>query len=203
MPAIEARAMEPSVELLTRAARGERCAFDALFARALPRLRWYIDLRLRHDLRARLEPGDVVQETYAAALPLLAAFDAHGEGAFVRWLMAIAENQLRRLAAHHGAHHRRAMHGGGPADAALALALDPESGPCTRAARSELRERVQVILGRLDEVERDALAQRVLQGRPLADVATALARSESSVRRLVAAALEKLGRALREERFDV
>lgn len=195
---LEQASVERTADLLERARAGDRDAFDRLFARALPRLRWLADLRLGPELRARLAPDDVVQETYAAALPLLPSFEPRGEGALVRWLFALAENRIRALAAHHGALHRRAT-AGGPADAALALAADPTTGPCTRAARLELRGRVGRALARLAGDEREALVLRVLQGRPLAEVAAQLERSESAVRRLVARALERVGRSLGED----
>ena len=73
------------------------------------------------------------------------------------------------------------------------------SGPCTRATRLDLRERVAAALDGLQEEHREALVLRVLEARPLTEVADRMERSESAVRRLVAAGLESLGRSLRRE----
>ena len=122
------RAGEQTAGLLARARRGEQKAFDRMFARALPRLEWFIGLRLGSGLQSRLETADVVQESYGVAWEKLSDFEARGEGSFVRWLCAIAGHQILRLAAHHGA-QRRAGPTPGAADQALALARDPASGP--------------------------------------------------------------------------
>lgn len=187
---------EVTAGLLERARAGDEAAFDRLFARVLPRLRWFLSLRLGSGLRGRLEPDDVVQETYAAALPLLSDFESRGEGAFVRWLFAIGENQIRRLTAHHRAKARSGLPSGGPADAALALAADPASGPCTCAARVERRALVSDAIRGLPEDQRDALFLRIIEGRPLREVAATMGCSESAVRRLLVRAVDALGHRL-------
>ena len=188
---------EVTARLLEKARAGDEAAFDRLFARAIPRLRWFLSLRLGSGLRARLEPDDVVQETYAAALPLLPDFESRGEGAFVRWLFAIGENQIRRLTAHHRAKRRSGPAPGGPADAALSLAADPASGPCTCAARVERRALVSDAIRSLPEDQRDALLLRLIEGRPVREVAATMERSESAIRRLVVRAVDALGHQLR------
>lgn len=192
-------ALGPTVDLLTRARAGDAHAFDALFARVVPRLSWFVDLRLGAKLRERVDDEDVVQETYAVALTKLEDFESSHEGAFTSWLFAIAENQIRRLAAHHGAAHRSAVRSAGPADRAIALAADPMSGPATRVERRDMRERIRQALDGMDEAEREVILLRVVESRPLAEVASMTERSESAVRRLVARALGSLGRALGEE----
>src|SRR5690606_1407001 len=149
---------------------GERGAFDVLFARSLPRLEWFVGLRLGAGLRGKVEVGDVVQETYVEAWKQLGSFEARGEGAFLRWLFALAANRIRRQLEHHGARKRAAVEAVGPADAALALAADPRSGPCTRAARLEGRARIAQALEGLEEGPREALILRVLEGRALDEV---------------------------------
>jgi RNA polymerase sigma-70 factor (ECF subfamily) len=191
--------LERTADLLALAAAGDARAYDRLFARVAPRLEWFVAVRLGAELRARVEPSDVVQETYAAALGQLGTFEPRGEGAFLRWLFAIAGNQVLKLSAHHGADHRRAVACGGDVTRALAWAADPLSGPCTRAERLEVRERLQGALLALQHDERIAVTARVLEGRPLAEVAGLLERSESTVRRLLSSALARLGRHLDEE----
>lgn len=196
---VEPSRMERTADLLERARAGERGAFDALFARALPRLEWFVSLRLGPSLRERIEVADVVQDTYAAAWERLGSFEPRVEGAFVRWLFALAGNRIRREVERQGASKRSSVELGRPADAALQLAADPRSGPCTRAARLERRSRIARALEALEAAPREALILRVLEGRELAEVAARLGRSESAVRRLVARGLADLGRALGAE----
>ena len=185
-----------TVGLIEKARAGDQAAFDRLFARALPRLQWFVSLRLGRGLRARLEPDDVVQETYATALALLPEFESRGEGTFLRWLCSLAENQVRKLVAHHGERRRSALRVGRPADTALAMAADPASGPCTRAARVEVRSKVSAAIDTLPDELREALLLRIVEGRRLREVAETMDRSESATRRLVARATAALGRAL-------
>ncbi|MEM6674640.1 MAG: sigma-70 family RNA polymerase sigma factor [Planctomycetota bacterium] len=184
---------------MTRARAGDEHAFDALFARVVPRLQWFVDLRMGARVRERVDRDDVIQDTYAAALTQLESFTPTREGAFASWLLAIAENQIRRLVAHHGAAHRRAVRSDRPADRALALAADPMSGPATRAERRDVRERVRAAMATMDAAEQEAVLLRVVEARPLAEVAEIMDRSESAVRRLVARALGSLGRQLSGE----
>lgn len=195
----EESAVHSTADLLERARAGERGAFDRLFALALARVEWFVGLRLGRALRQKIEVADLVQETYAAAWERLGAFEAREEGAFVRWLFALAGNAVRRAAEQQGAQKRSAVRLAGPADAALVLAADPRSGPCTRAARLESRARVALALQQLDDELREALVLRVLEGRELALVAAHMGKSESAVRRLVARGLAELGRSLKSE----
>ena len=185
----------PTAGLLQAAQAGDRVAFDHLFARVTPRLRWYVGIRLGLGLRARIEPEDVLQETFAAAWTGLASFEDRGPGSFLRWMFTLAENQIRGLAVHHRAQRRDAGRTR-PADTALAMAADPHTGPCTRAARVERRLQVARAMAQLEDNEREVLLARLVEGRTVAETAQRLGRSESSTRRLLASSSARLGRIL-------
>lgn len=191
-------ASHPTASLLQAAQSGDPGAFDRLFARLAPRLRWYVGMRLGPQLRQSVEPEDVLQETFSAAWKGLGGFEDRGPGSLLRWFFALAENRLKTMASASRAQRRdrRRTVAGGPADAALALEADPRTGPCTRAGRIELRLRIAAAVDELPADERAAILARVIDGRPLADVAQQLGRSESAVRRLVAKAAANLGRLL-------
>ncbi len=188
----------PTAGLLQAAQSGDSGAFDRLFARLAPRLRWYVGMRLGAQLRQSVEADDVLQETFSAAWRGLGGFEDRGPGSLLRWFFALAENRLKSMASASRAQRRdrRRTVAGGPADAALALEADPRTGPCTRAERVELRLRIASAMHELAPDERAAILGRVIDGRPLADLAVELGRSESAVRRLVAKAAAKLGRML-------
>lgn len=57
-----------------------------------------LEFRMSAELRARLAPEDVLQETLLHAWKDRARCQWHGVPAFRRWLLAIAENRLRDLA---------------------------------------------------------------------------------------------------------
>ena len=106
---------EPTASLLARTYGGDAQAFDAVFApRCATGCAGSLTCDSASTCGAAWRVDDILQETYAAALRLLPGFESQDEGAFIRWLFALAENQIRRLAAHHGADHRVATEGRPP-----------------------------------------------------------------------------------------
>ena len=65
--ASEAADSSETQRLLDRVRAGDRRAFDELFTRHRPYLRQVIGLRLDPQLRPRVDPSDVVQETQLEA----------------------------------------------------------------------------------------------------------------------------------------
>jgi len=183
-----------TADLVTRAQGGDRDAYDRLFALAADRVLLFIRLRLGSALAAKLEPMDVLQETYTQALESFSRFDYRGEKSFARWLCRIAENRLRGLADYHGALKRGSGSEEGSVTRALERVAEVGTGPVTGAARIELRETLAGALGRLPENEREVLLLRFFQGRELDDIAVCLGRSVSSVRRLIGRATRALGK---------
>lgn len=175
---------------------GDREAFDALFALVAERLRVYVRLRTGPALGARLEPVEVLQETYLQAWRSRESFDFAGEREFLHWLCRIAENRLRDLAAGLGAAKRRPDGERVAFDGLLERARESATGPVTAAARSEARERLHDGLAELEDAEREVLLQRFFQGRELADIGARLGLSVSAVRRRLARGIERLGRAV-------
>src|SRR6185436_18440399 len=97
-----------TLDLLRRAQQGERPALERLLERYYERVRRIVRLRLGPSLRRRLESGDILQETFLAAVRNFARFELRDEGSFINWLAVLAENQIRDAADHHGA-QKRAM----------------------------------------------------------------------------------------------
>ena len=96
-----------TADLVARARAGDRDAYDRLFALAADRVLLFLRVRLGPELAARVEPMDVLQETYVEALSGFARFEYRGDDTFARWLCRIAENKLHGLAKFHGAQKRR------------------------------------------------------------------------------------------------
>jgi len=182
--------------LVERARRGERPAFDRLFAIVAERLALFVRLRTGPQLAAQVEVVDVLQETYLQAMKSLATFEFRGERALLAWLCRIAENRLRDLAQNHGAAKRGAAVERVEFEHVLELARESATGPMTAAARSEARERLCGGLDSLKEDEREVLLLRYFQERELEDIAGCVGLSVSAVRRLLARSVERLGRSL-------
>ncbi len=183
-------------DLIASARRGDRDAYDALFAGAAERLHMFVRLRLGREMRDRLESADVVQEAYLHAHRDFAKFEPQGTGAFGRWLCAVAENRMRDLADHQAAKKRCP-----PAELQrLSQVLDRLQQSATELpehiARRELQVRVEAALETLDAEFREVLVLRFFTGLSVAEIAAKLSSSASSVRRRLGVAFVQLGPAL-------
>jgi len=182
--------------LSERAKRGDRDAYEALFAQAVDRLRLFVRVRLGKQLRAQLESEDVVQETYLAAHRDFPRFECRDKDAFARWLCCIAEHRIRGLADHHGAAKRTPP--GVASPSAAQRAPGAATGPVTAAARVEARERLAIALAELEDEAREVLLLRHFQGRTLDEIARLTGLSETTVRRRIGEGQRELGRRLRQ-----
>lgn len=95
-----------SLELIRLAQDGQVGALNDLLARYYERVRRVVRARLGPQLRSCLESGDILQETFIAAVYGFDGFEMRGESSLLRWLSQIAENQIRAAAAYHGAQRR-------------------------------------------------------------------------------------------------
>jgi RNA polymerase sigma-70 factor (ECF subfamily) len=174
----------------------------------LERYRAYLQLlaRLRLDsrLRTKLDPSDVVQQTLLEAHQARASFTGDGSG-LAAWLRQIlARNLANALRDYRRA--RRDVAREQPLDAALddscaraeaSLAAE-QSSPSADAQRQEDAVRLAAALERLPEEQREAVALRHLEGRPLADISRHLGKSPSAVAGLLHRGLKRLRELLRE-----
>ena len=187
---------EPTVRLIAKANQGDQDAYDQLFAQAAERLQLYLRVRLGTDLRQQEETRDLLQETYLAAHKAFGSFEDRGAGSFVRWLCHIAENCIRARVDYHGARKRQP-----PGDLErVSQVLDGitagTSGPASRAARVEQRQRLAAAMADLPRDERDAMLMRHFEGLEVDVIAVKLGTSASSVRRLIGRATLRLGTTL-------
>ncbi len=95
-----------TLDLLRRAQGGEKLALERLLERYYERVRRIVRLRLGSALRRRLDSGDILQDTFLAAVRNFARFEVRDEASFINWLSVLAENQIRDAADHHGAQKR-------------------------------------------------------------------------------------------------
>ncbi|RMG11503.1 MAG: sigma-70 family RNA polymerase sigma factor [Planctomycetota bacterium] len=184
-------------ELVRRAQAGSSAAYDALFGRVSRRLLLYVRLRMGAELRGKLDPMDVVQETYVEAHKSFARFAPRGAGSFARWIYRVADHRIHDMADRFGAAKRSPSGGILHESEVLRQLRAAEESPSTAFARREARERLSSALARLSEAEREALLLRYFHGLTLVEIAEQLACSEATVRRLVARGCAELGALLR------
>jgi RNA polymerase sigma-70 factor (ECF subfamily) len=86
---------------LRQAARGDPGRFGAILEQHRPRLRRMVALRLDPRLAGRIDPSDVIQETYLEASARLADYLQKPTMPFYLWLRFLAGQKLVTLYRHH------------------------------------------------------------------------------------------------------
>lgn len=179
-------------ELIELALTGDLRARDALVDAYRDPLDRHVRLRLGAHLREKVEVEDVTQETFARALASLGDFRWQGEGSFLKWLKAIAENAILALAKK----SRRDQ----------VLFVEPRSPPVDRGApspsvaarREERFERLRAALDGLEPDHREVIVLARLEGLRLSEVARRMGRSPNAVAHLLSRALARLKEAFGE-----
>jgi RNA polymerase sigma-70 factor (ECF subfamily) len=170
------------VELVARAAAGDRWSRDVLYRRHVTYL---LDLGARL-LASRAEAEDVVQDAFVAGFSRLHAL--RDPAALRAWLTQIAVNLIRRRLRKAGLLRLFGMAGAG-ADAALETLASPELGPDARAELA-LFDRALAAMG---ADQRLAWMLRHVEGLELTEVAAACGCSLATVKRRIAAAEARIG----------
>jgi RNA polymerase sigma-70 factor (ECF subfamily) len=183
--------------LLEQAASGQGQAFGDLFARHRPVLRQAVALRLDARVRARVDPSDVVQETYLEAQRRLPDFLRRRPMPFRLWLRQTAhERVLMANRRHLGAARRSARRELPlPEESSAVLGrqlLAPGPTPCQQAAQEELARLVRHAVARLSEADREVLLMRTFEGLAYAEIACVLGVEPAAARQRHGRALLRL-----------
>jgi len=169
-------------DLIERAQRGDRPAFDKLLAGNSGRLR-AIALHVLGRGGQGIDIEDVLQETSLRAFQRIRAFAWQGEDSFLRWLGGIAGNVIREIEKK----RRRSP--------LIAIERDIEGRGivASRALRREERfSRLQKAFEALSEDHREVIRLARFEGLPLREVARRMQRSPGAVRQLLWRALQAL-----------
>jgi RNA polymerase sigma-70 factor (ECF subfamily) len=189
-------------ELLRRAGDGNAEALAVLFDRYRERLRKMIRLRLDRRLCGRLDPSDVLQETYldlAKRFPEYAAKPALPFFLWLRWLTGQKLIDLHRQ--HLGTKMRNAgqevslYRGPLPQASSESLAaqlLGKLTSPSRAAIRVETQIRVQEGINSMDPMDREVLVLRHFEMLSNADTAKVLGISTKAASNRYVRALERL-----------
>jgi RNA polymerase sigma-70 factor (ECF subfamily) len=191
---------DPTSLCIAGAAAGDRASQARLVERFTPVLLAQARYRMQHVRGA--EPEDVVQETWAAALPRLRDLEPRGE----RWtpvllrflsvvLLRAVNDLMRRAVRRRGGDVGR---GGELPTHADPLGIAPAelTGIVTRLARADRRCAVQCAVRALPDDEREVLVLRGIEQLPNRDVARLLGVDDSAVTRRYQRALQRLKAAL-------
>lgn len=193
--------------LLERAKLGDEQATGQLLASFESYLTLLARVRLGPKLRGKVDPGDVVQETFLDATRQFPNFRGTHEAELAVWLRRILAGQLaltmRRFLGSKGRDVRlerdiqqqvddsaRAL------DAGLAAGL---TSPSQHASRREQTVLLADAMAKLPPDYREVIILRHLEGLGFAEVAERMERSEDSVQKLWVRALAKLRTSLSDQ----
>jgi RNA polymerase sigma-70 factor (ECF subfamily) len=176
--------------LLRRAGEGDEASWGALLTRHADRLRRMVALRMDQRLQGRIDPSDVIQESYLEASKRLADYLREPALPFFLWLRGIAGNKLRELHRHHLATQLRdagrevsIYRGTLPEATSAALAarlMGHETRPSEAAVRAEVKVRLQEALNSMDPIDREVLALRHFEQLSPAETARVLGIKEKA-----------------------
>jgi len=192
--------------LLERARLGDAADRGRLLETYRNFLRLTARTLIGRGLQARLDPSDLVQETFLKAHREFSAFAGDGEPELVAWLRKILVRNLADQARRHQAGVRdvrrersleEALDRSG-LEVQRALAAHASSSPSAVASRRERAVLLADAVARLPEDYREAFVLLALEHVPLDQVAARMNRSEGAVRMLLARAVERLHRLLEE-----
>lgn len=203
-----ARAPGPiDAEELLRAARtGDGAAFGTLLASYERYLALLARLRIGRELQGKVDPADVVQETFLEAHRNFPAFRGETERELLAWLRQILATRLadvvRRYVGAKGRDVRLEQRLAGELDESAAglndVLVASATSPSRQAARREQAVLLADALAGLPDHYREVIILRHLEALPFAEVARRMDRSEDSVQKLWLRALGLLRQSLQE-----
>jgi RNA polymerase sigma-70 factor (ECF subfamily) len=168
-------------------------------------LRLLARLHLAPQLRGKLDPSDVVQQTLLQAYQALDQFRGQSEAERAAWLRQILANNLARALRDFGRGRRDIAR-----EQSLQAALDDssarleawlaadQSSPSRRVEQGEQALRLAEALGQLPEAQREALILQHWQGLSLAEIGGQLGRGPEAVAGLIKRGLKLLRELMRE-----
>lgn len=173
------------------------------FEQCGPRLRRMVAIRMDPRLSARLDPSDIVQETFAEALRRLPEYLEHRAIDFYPWLRQLAEQKLIDLHRTHTAQCRsvgreQRIDGSANSSKQLARILTKSlSTPSRKLAQREQSAQITDALADLSEGDREVLVLFHLEQLTISEICQVLGLTEAAVRSRRRRALERLAGILR------
>jgi RNA polymerase sigma-70 factor (ECF subfamily) len=192
-----------SFDLIERIKKGDREAFEPLFAKYRPRLAVLIHYRMGERLRNTFEVDDILQEAFLEAYRQLDHFSYRSAGSFFRWISRIAEHVIVDAARYEGRDKR---------DAGERIPLRSESHPSgfepvdTRTPgklldRHETMCRLVASLDALPEQYRQAIFMAKVEGLTTHEISEKLGKTREAAALLLHRALKQFRRIHREGSF--
>jgi RNA polymerase sigma-70 factor (ECF subfamily) len=197
---------QPSIDaLLARARANDRTALSAVLQAYEPRLLRMIELRLDRSLRRRIEPDDVLQETFLEAVRRFDEWNADPRCPFHVWLrLTCAKSLTTAQRVHLGAQKRDLGREQALVDRPSVSAANvaecfvaSQTSPSQAATREEAHELLLRALEELDDMDREILVLRNFEDLSNEDAAAELGIDPGTASKRFSRALLRLRPALR------
>jgi RNA polymerase sigma-70 factor (ECF subfamily) len=190
-------------DLLQHVRSGDRAALDRLLAAHRNYLLSIVQLRMDHQMRARVDPSDVVQEAQIQAARRIEDYLGHEPMPFHLWLRRAAYDNLLRLRRQHVVADCRSVANEIPLpDSSSALVaqriLSSEPNPGQVALEQELTRRLQQSIAELPAMDAEILLMRTLEGLSNQDAAQVLDIDQNTASKRYGRAILKLRQILLE-----
>jgi RNA polymerase sigma-70 factor (ECF subfamily) len=189
-------------ELIRCAADGDGAALASLWERHLPRVRQMIQLRLDRRLRRRVDPSDILQETYIDLADRLPDYARERPMPIFLWIRLVAAQRLMQVHRLHlgtalrDAGREVSLHAGPlPQASSASLAaqlLGHFTSASQAAARAEQRLRLEQALNTMDAVDREIIALRHFEELSNGEAAEVLGLSKAAASKRYVRALMRL-----------
>lgn len=186
--------------LHARAQTGDHDALAELFAQFRPRLRSMLQLRMDPRLRRRVDPSDVLQETFLEASNRLDRYIEEPRMPLFIWVRFLASQKLLEAHRRHlGAQRRDArrevrLHAG-PEASSLSIAqhlMGDFTSPTQGVRRLEIRQKLERTLETMDPIDREVLTLRHFEELSNNEVAAVLELTKAGASRRYLRALKRL-----------
>jgi RNA polymerase sigma-70 factor (ECF subfamily) len=183
--------------------RGNASALETLLSAHRDYVRRVVDLRMNDDLRRRVDPSDIVQETQLEALRRVADYARDPKLSVRLWMRQIAIDRLNMARRRHVRADKRSVHRElrVPDQSAMALARQLVAGaesPSRHIARDELVNLVRTAVDRLGESDREIIVLHAFEGLNSTESAQVLGIEPATARKRYGRALLRMRRLLVE-----
>ena len=202
LPQVTTRSeFDTASDLVAAIRQGDQTAFASLMAGYDSMLRAIVSSGLDPQLRTVIDADDVQQEILITVYRKLPELEFRGNGAFRRWLRAIAESRLQDLRRRHFCGKRRPPALRSLEDATGASPSGTEQfvadqlsasgpSPSTVASGREQAQGLGDVLAAIPRHYRTVLEQVLVQRRATADIARDSGTSPEAVRKMVSRAVQ-------------
>lgn len=189
--------------LAGKAADGDDEAYRELFERFRAHLKQYVSLRMDPQLRRRVDPSDIIQETQIQAHRRLVDFLERRPMPLRVWLRKMAHEQMLNCHKKHVRRQRRSVRRevATPDNSSMLLAyrlVDGGLSPSRQLIKKEQRLDVATAINQLSESDREVLLMRFTEGLSYAEIGFSLEINETTARKRSARALQRLREKIRK-----